>query len=1131
MARGSSLPTANLNAVVDSLSEQYKEIAQSANDFSVAMQSALNANMEARSSTIYKNIDKAVRQMEGVGHNLVEYQKQIEESTKEIEDSTAEIKKLNDQIAKTTDESHKFKLEELKVQQEEILLKSKDRKREMEHLIKLEDRHAQIHKDKIEYFEKELEFQKDSIEELTRDIKNAGGKTAYGLKGGGDMFSGAVGASFDNILSGAEGKITKLGSLLSGIGGKTGSGFMSGMGSFLGKAGPVVGGLVAVGQAALDADKKIKEANAGILQTSNYADFTGPSLQGLNERLGEARKAFLSLNAELGMDDSKEVFSSLSQAGFDFRMMGRDTNKMKGLMKELAKGSGSLGLGFSEGAEFMAELRKEMGITELNKVGDAFVGIRDAALKANMNTKDLADSVKRLYSGLGKFNVGIHQVTNTFLKLRKVIGKEAAEQMLESLKGGYSESGVKERIEAGLKMGEGKMKKIVSRTAGRSTRNLMESIQGNEDYMTMFRAGGFKATSGAGLQKELASLSTEERAKRFAAMRAEGEAKGFKIEDIEALQGKMRSAANVSKGAQGSIRGGGLLRGMNEIDVAGMLSAKILGVAGLGGKFKEGRLHQLQAPEEIAAIEQMTGLSGKQLTIMQNITEDMEGEMLNLQEKAKKAVGTGPEAEKARAELVAKGYQVGEGGKLLKEGEEVTFEKYLEINEKELDKRAKEQGAVEVTTQDMLKEQIMATRSVADQINAKLGPYLDSLNSTVSAWFDMTRKDKGKDTRKGVTSELDKVIAEYDRLSKTTGVDAKVLAEAKAKAESAQAQKKYLATAEFKEHTSKEFMKASAKADADLKLNPQDTKAKYTKELLDLAQETDAYKGGGSTIDMANRIAKMNISQDKKDRLFQAMEGLGFKKDIREDERTQVDRNTGESYTYKTGTSSFRGFQPDKGAKDVFDTSVKTEAEVSSPPATKSLDTIAANTMDAKEKEAYELKLEEKKATNGVVSKEKQKEREDLVKRLSEENKKNYQVADIMKEIENLATENNKLIDFYTNKTELETALKSKDAQAFTDIYTRLGLDQDTKGFLAGETFVNPKTGNDWIKVGNEIHKFSSSDVALGIDPTGVKGPLKNVIGGMGGGKGMINITINGGDEQRVYAVVQRALADAGYNS
>jgi hypothetical protein len=425
----------------------------------------------------------------------------------------------------------------------------------------------------------------------------------------------------------------------------------------------------------------------------------------------------------------------------------------------------------------------------------------------------------------------------------------------------------------------------------------------------------------------------------------------------------------------------------------------------------------------------------------------------------------------------------------------------------------------------------MATRSVADQINAKLGPYLDSLNSTVSAWFDMTRTDKNKDTRKGLTKELDKDIAEYDRLSKDKNAKAEDIAKAKAKAESAQAQKKYLATADFGVHTSKEFMRAAAKADADLKLNPEDEKAKYTKEILDLAQETEVYKEGGTGAAMATRMAKLSdskMSKEKKDRLFKAMQALGYIK--QSDKESEAQFEGGKITGYKTISEEFKGFGEGVNSKDIFDTSIQTGSS-NEPPAAQSLNTIAANTMDKEEKEQYDKKLVELEATNGVVTKEKQKEREDLVERLSKENKKNYQVADIMTEIENLATENNKLIDFYTNKTELETALTKKDAQAFTDIYTRLGLDQDTKGFLAGETFVNPKTGNDWIKVGNEIHKFSSSDVALGIDPTGVKGPLKNVIGGMGGGKGMINITINGGDEQRVYAVVQRALADAGYNS
>ena len=134
-----------------------------------------------------------------------------------------------------------------------------------------------------------------------------------------------------------------------------------------------------------------------------------------------------------------------------------------------------------------------------------------------------------------------------------------------------------------------------------------------------------------------------------------------------------------------------------------------------------------------------------------------------------------------------------------------------------------------------------------------------------------------------------------------------------------------------------------------------------------------------------------------------------------------------------------------------------------------------------------------------------------------------------------------KLKEFYSSSKEIEGSLTNKDIGKYEDILNTLGVDINSAGYLKGanliETPVKEASGGeagDWVKVGNQIHKFSSSDVALGIDPAGVKGPLKNVLSGMssiGGGRGMINININGGDEQRVYAVVQRALADAGYNS
>ena len=152
MARGrSDLPSANLNALVDSLSDQYKEIAQSANDFSVAMQSALNANTEARSSTIFKNIDKTVREMESLGGNLVKYQKEIEDSSKIIEDSLGEIKKIEEELKTANDEKTKAQLSQLKAEKEQLIIEQKKRKLEKEHAIYLAEQQTEQHVKKMGY--------------------------------------------------------------------------------------------------------------------------------------------------------------------------------------------------------------------------------------------------------------------------------------------------------------------------------------------------------------------------------------------------------------------------------------------------------------------------------------------------------------------------------------------------------------------------------------------------------------------------------------------------------------------------------------------------------------------------------------------------------------------------------------------------------------------------------------------------------------------------------------------------------------------------------------------------------------------------------------------------------------------
>ena len=1134
------LPEVNFSAALDAAGA-YKEVAKLANEVAVSMNTALSANSEIMNTSVYKKMEKVATEAGTLKDELIRSNKALEdmkkneqalekEAKKKLEAYTKLEDKLNLQLknGKIATQAQQDSLNRLRqisaekqlaldAQKEEIKLGEQ----RLKQIAKEGEKKQRMHKKQMESNLAQMEFQKDNMEALKRDIKQAGGGKAgvlnYMSKGLASNASSLGSLTVDRITGGLGDKISDLGGIINGLGGKMGSGLMSGLGNVLGKAGPIVGGIMAVGQAALDADKKIKDANKSILETTNIADITGPSLTGLNEKIGGMRKAFLDLNAELGLDDSKEVFSSLSQAGYDFRLMGNDIGKMKGAMRELSKASSGLGISFSEGAEFMAMFRKELGIDDLNKIAGAFTDIRDAAVKAGLNTRDLADSVKKLYSGLGKFNVGIHQVTNTFLKLRKVIGKDAAEEMMESLKGGYSESGTKERIESGLKMGEGNMKKIVGRTAQRSTEQLMGDISSNKNMRNMFRGAGFTATTGAELQKELAGLSADERAKRLVKMREAGA--GMAGEDVETLQQRMRSAMNVSKGAKGSIQGGGLLRGMGEIDIAGMLSAKVLGAAALGGKFKEGKLHEIVDPAELVALETMTGMSAKQIRGMQAITEDMHGEMALLKERAAK--GTLSDKEKERFDVV--------DGKLVDKEtkEEVTFQKYLELNEKEIDKRAKEAGLVETTTQDMLKEQILATRSVADQINAKLGPYLDSLNSTVSSWFDLSRKDTNKDTRKTATSMVDSEIAKAQKVIADKGSSVGAVEKAKKDLEKAQAKKRYLSTATFAENESKEIMLAKATAEAEVQLNPEDEKALAKKRILDLATEAGITTEKGLTTEtMASKILNANdstISKDKKTELFDAMAKLGYKSKeiVKEIGPTyDLEGNYDAGGEYGTGRYEFKG----DGDK-VFALTPEEQQKLDIDTAKKEAEATKKQTID-QAREAQELadeKFLEKAQRMSDAS--------DIIRRIKEtEGVTPEQQA-------KLASVQKQLMDALTGKNvaEFEHLLQGAgiadptNMEAFKEAESLFGgggptASLDTVSAEAG-------TAGDWVKVGNKVHKFSNSDIAFGVDPAGMKGPLKDILGGGGGGmaKGMVNITINGGDEQRVYAVVQRALSDAGY--
>ena len=1003
---------------------------------------------------------------------------------------------------------------------------------------------------------KVAEFQKKMQDELTEDIADAGGKFGLALKNGLGGVSKVMGsftsgkADFKGMLGGLGEGVTNLGKTFTKFAPNLGSKFLGagGLGNMLTKGGPYVRAVAAIGEAALDADQKVKDMNSEIFKQSNYVDLTGPSLEGLNEKMKGLRQTFLGLNYELGIDDSKEYFSALQGAGIDFQTMSRDTGVLKETMKTLAYGANELGVSFSEGAEFMAIFRKEMGIEDLGKVASAFTDIRNAALESGMNTRELAQSVKKLYDNLGRFNISMGQVTKMFVRFRSIIGKDAAEQMMESLKGGFKESGVKDKITSGLMMGEGRMKNVVTRSAQRGAREFQKNLRGEgerQDLLSRAGLGGLaKAGSTEAMMKQLEGLSEKDRAMKISQIREAGRLKGGKSADIaNALASELDSLINQVQGSKGTIRGGGLLRGMEDMDIAGKFSTEVFKLSALGGKFKGGKIHEMKSPEELAALEQAGGYSAKQIRTMQEITRQYAGEMDTMIALAKEG---GPEADKRLGEL---GLKRGANGELLtKEGEAITsFEQYMEVMNTRMESDAKDKEFFEKSSQDMMKDQILATRSVADQINARLGPVMDSVNTYASAIFDTMRKDAVAATRKEAMSEVGKKVSEaqdeYDRIVKMGGT-AKEQEKAKLKLEQLKAMKKGIQMGDFEEGTSKEFMMAMGAAEADIATGG--SKGMAQKGILDIIRKSGINMAGKSfqdqitavlTAESGETTGSKAVSEADKKKVdeFAKQLGLGvaYEKGVYEAGGVSVlqDKNIVSATAYGgegTGADPFDLLNTLNG--ETKDLTQQLNDKTLSPEDQKKQDKETA--MDVFDEQAGERKKE-----NLELAKE-------TAKKNEEQARKTIAERDIKKLFETtkgqafLATDQGQ--EEY--RKALEELTKNLDPRNIENLFMAYG-DVEQKGAFKtavfqiknakGETdpvaVAEGSPANDWVKVGNKIHKFNPNDIAFGVDPTGAKGPLKDLMqGGRGGG---VNITINGGDEQRVYNTVKRALLDAGFGN
>lgn len=424
---------------------------------------------------------------------------------------------------------------------------------------------AQVQKELLQQrakaFKKEIDARRQAFEELQERQLRTTEETVDGFKDGAEKFANIIKGDFGGILdvlrgSGrgllSRGRATQQRVALAQEGGADPAQVsqMAKMGRTLAKIGTSLAAVAAVAGAVIvlvklfaDLESKAKEINKTLLDSAGAADFglghvdfvTG----GLNDRLAELRNSTEDLNDaffKFGAlaKEQQTVLTSFNQAGFTFAKMtaGMETaeERADGYAKALNAAltySRALGISSSETAQKMGELTFETG-QGLQEIGEQFSVITSEALRAGFVTKRFYSAVVEATSGMAFYGVRLEETTKLLSGFQSLLGEAMGPEAFKSLVGQYRDKDERGKLRDIIVKGQG----YVAEELGRAFELRVAELQ--RDFSQ--RLGG------QDVAKMLASMTEEQ-------LRTQLEAGGFKPEEIR----RFVLANRLGKGRSGGL--------------------------------------------------------------------------------------------------------------------------------------------------------------------------------------------------------------------------------------------------------------------------------------------------------------------------------------------------------------------------------------------------------------------------------------------------------------------------------------------------------------------------------------------------------------------------------------------------
>lgn len=614
-----------------------------------------------------------------------------------------------------------------------------------------------------------------------------------------DNITGGSAKWVENLSSGAEAAgeaftsgvdvtaLTKsISSGLSKAMGKAGEGLgaMGGVGAAAGAAVTAIGAVVGVVGALLVAfiamDKKVKEFNKDIIKTHGALSVASLGFGNLANGAAILKRATMDLSSNLGVseDEAKALFDTLDNGGQTLKRLTSAATTDAEAQRELSRSlreiyvvANATGVSLSTYAENLTNYVNDLAMST-NTVNDSFASIAKMANESAFGTRRFYSMVVQATSGQASLNVHLEQTGDLLMRMSKIMGAKKAAELAGSAAGDMGAKSAQERIKATLLSGsQGKRRFGVEAqqqaatfardTAGgtKQTKALTDALQAAGLTPTgIGKAVAEGATDPNTLVQKLGKLSQRDQARLIAELHSQG------TEEADSTARRLEQLISLSRGAQGGMSD--MVNSMEAFSAGGSIAYNLDSVQNILGK----RLENLTAQERVAA-ESLLGVSGHQYDAMRDFSRNLAGgfDMMN-----NTAVTANDEndrrfvkmygATRRGNQIVAASIVNGrvQTGRVIENANDLA-QTYVAATGDDATKVREEMNQIGQQTMD-------ATVSVADILENKIAMVLqkvyDTLNgpinaalTTVADWTDRGAGRAARETQKTALGSIDEKLA------------------------------------------------------------------------------------------------------------------------------------------------------------------------------------------------------------------------------------------------------------------------------------------------------------------------------------------------------------------------------------